>query len=96
MEVHADARKGLLESQDRSKPIQLSLDLGGAGSTYRLHRGAMLTLAEADTPPTVLDKLAPLLDRTFETRSAFTDAVRARLSAEEARQHLDAIVAAAH
>jgi hypothetical protein len=55
----------------------------------------MIALSDQGLPPAVLEKLAPLLNRSFATRAGFIEAVETRLTDPEARRHLDAIVAAA-
>jgi lipopolysaccharide export system protein LptA len=94
MEVYAQAGKGIVQSQDRRKPITLSMDLAG-GTPYRLNAARMIALSDQGLPPAVLEKLAPLLNRSFATRAGFIEAVETRLTDPEARRHLDAIVAAA-
>jgi lipopolysaccharide export system protein LptA len=92
MEVYADASKGILQTHDRQKPITLSLDLAGGGS-YGITQSGMLKLSQKNVPPAVLDKLAPLIGKTFDSRSAFREAVAARLTRREGAAYLETIVA---
>ena len=92
MEVYADASKGILQSHDRQKPITLSLDLAG-GSTYGLTQAGILKLSAKGVSPTVLEKLAPLIDKTFPSRATFREAVSQRLTRHEQDTLLDTILA---
>ncbi len=92
MEVYADSSKGILQSHDRQKPITLSLDLAG-GQTYGLTQAGMLKLSGKGLPPTVLEKLAPLIDKSFPSRAAFREAVSQRLTRPEQDTLLETILA---
>jgi lipopolysaccharide export system protein LptA len=95
MEVYSDASKGLMESHDHQKPITLSLELGG-GTSYGLTQAGMLRLSQQNVAPAVLDKLAPLIGKTYPSRTAFREAVTGRLTNRESEKYLDAILATAH
>jgi lipopolysaccharide export system protein LptA len=92
MEVHADASKGILQSQDRQKPITLSLDLAG-GQRYGLTQAGMLKLTDQGVPTGVLEKLAPLIGQTYASRTGFREAVSRHLTRREVAAYLDTIVA---
>ena len=94
MEVYTDVSKGVIQSEDRQKPITLTLDVAG-GTSHRLDKRRMIDLSEKGLPPATLEKLAPLLHRTFQTRTAFADAVRSRLTQRESRRYLETILAVA-
>jgi lipopolysaccharide export system protein LptA len=91
MEVYADSSKGVVQSQDRQKPITLSLDLAG-GQSYGLTQAGMLKLSGMGVPPPVLEKLAPLIGQTYPSRAAFREAVSRHLSRRETDRHMDTIL----
>lgn len=94
MEVYADSGKGILQSQDRRKPITLSLELAG-DQPYGLTGPAMLTLSQRGVAPRTLEKLAPLIGKKFPSRAAFRKAVAPLLERKEAERYLDTILAVA-
>jgi len=92
MEVYSDASKGIMQSHDRQKPITLSLDLAG-NQTYGLTQAGMLKLSGKAVPSALLEKLAPLIGKTYPSRAAFREAVSQRLTRREADAHLETILA---
>lgn len=92
MEVFVDSSKGIMQSQDRQKPITLSLELGDA-PTYGLTPQHVRTLSGQGIPAATLDKLAPVVGERYPSREELRKAVAARLTPAESRRHLDAILA---
>lgn len=94
MEVYTDVGKGVLKSSDQKKPITLTLDLD-AGKPYQLKREGMISLADQGLPASLLEKLAPILNRRFESRAALMEAVEDKITAEESEAYLDTVAKAA-
>lgn len=93
IEVYTDVNRGLVRSGDRDRPVRLTLEVGQV--VYRLDAERMDRLRASGVARVTLRKLDPMLERTFDTRTAFEQAVRQRLALPEANRHLDTIVEAA-
>ena len=94
LEVHVDSRRGVIQSANRKKPITLLLDFK-EDQSRRLARAEMTTLAQRGVPPLTLEKLGPLLNKSFPSREGFEAAVKARLTQAESRRYLSIIVGTA-
>ncbi len=94
MEVYTDVEKGVLKSSDEKKPITLTLDLD-AGKPYQLKREGMISLADQGLPASLLEKLAPILNRRFESRASLMEAVEDRITPEESEAYLETVAKAA-
>jgi lipopolysaccharide export system protein LptA len=94
MEVYTDVGKGVLKSSDEKKPITLTLDLD-AGKPYQLKREGMISLADQGLPASLLEKLAPILNRRFESRASLMEAVEDRITPEESEAYLETVAKAA-
>jgi len=90
MEVFVDAKRGTVRSEDRQKPMNLSLDVNAARG-WKLDASRMSKLRDQGVPDPVLKKLEPLQGRSFTTQPAFEQAVGDRLTPEESDRHLAAI-----
>lgn len=90
IEVYTDVKKGVVRSGKKGKPITLSFDTAPA-KTLRLDREGFQALSGAAVPRDTLNKLTPLLGRTFAARAKFKTAARELLSQAEARAYLDTI-----
>jgi len=53
----------------------------------------MLKLSDKAVPPAVLEKIAPLIGKTYPSRAAFREAVGQRLNRREVDAHLETILA---
>ncbi len=90
LEVFMDAKRGVVRSEDRQRPMTLNLDLSAA-KPYRLDAPGMARLKDQGVPEETLKKLETLKGRTFPTQAAFRSAAAEKLSAEEAEAYLTAI-----
>jgi lipopolysaccharide export system protein LptA len=94
IEVFTDAKKGTVRSEDRQKPINLSLDVS-AGRPYVLDSGKVQGLGDKGVPAATLKKLDPLVGQPFTSQTGFRQAVSKRLTAEEVDLYLNTIVSQA-
>ena len=94
IEMYNDVNKGLVQSNEQSKPLSLNLTLDKP-EAYRLGEPGLDKLTGQGLPNAVRDKLKSLLDQPYSGAEVFDQAVRERLSAEEASNYLAAIRAAA-
>lgn len=90
LEVFVDAKRGVVRSEDRQKPMSLSLDVNTMRG-WRLDAARMGKLKDQGIPETVLKKLEPLQGHSYPSQPAFEQAVGDRLSPEESERHLSAI-----
>jgi len=90
LEVFTDTKRGAVQSEDRQRPMTLSLDLNAA-RPWRLDAPGIGRLKEQGVPDSVLKKLEPIQGRTFLSQKAFQQAVSERLTPEESERHLSAI-----
>ncbi len=95
LEVFTDTTKGMVRSEDRQKPINLSLEIS-APKPWRLERASSTGLGERGVPPAVVQKLEPLVGRTFTSQDTFQQAVNDRLTPEESERYLPTILSQAH
>jgi len=95
MEVFTDPKKGSVRSEDRQRPINLSLDLT-AKKPYKLEPGKLQALADKGVPPDTLHKLNPVLGQPYNNQDAFRKAVNELLTQEESQRYLSLIIAQAH
>lgn len=93
LEVFTDSKRGAVRSEDRQRPMTLSLDLGV--KPWRLDAPGMDKLKAQGVSDPVLKKLEPIRGRTFASQAAFQQAVSERLSPEESEQYLSVIVSQA-
>ncbi|MCZ6531996.1 MAG: hypothetical protein O7A08_03415 [SAR324 cluster bacterium] len=91
LEVYVDAKKGVVQSGQRQIPIKLALDLAG-DNPYLLNKSRIAELNGKGVPRITLDKLNPLLERSYADRKVFSDSVRKLLTASEAERFLPTIV----
>ena len=91
IEVYADANKGVVQSRKSQEKLTLSFDLVPK-NTFVMTRNKISILASRNVPLLTLDKLFPLLDKTYSNRNAFTQAASALLDDEEKSVWLDSIV----
>lgn len=94
IEVYTDAERGIVQGAEQQQPITLALELGQPKS-YRLSEQGLNALRGKNVPQPVLQKLTPLVGRTFKTREAFSKEVAALLTPQERDQYLETIVAQA-
>lgn len=94
LEVFTDTKRGAVRSEDRQRPMTLSLDLSSA-KPWRLNAAGMAKLKAQGVPDPTLKKLEPLRGRNFTTQAAFQQAASDRLSPEESERYLSTIVAQA-
>ena len=94
LEVHTDSRRGVIQSANPKKPITLLLDFK-EDRTRRLTPAEMTTLAQQGVPPLILEKLGPLLNKSYPSPKALEAAVKARLTGAESRRYLSRIVGTA-
>lgn len=94
LEVFTDTKRGAVRSEDRQRPMTLSLDLSAA-RPWRLDAPGMARLKEQGLPEEILKKLEPILGRAFLSQNAFQQAVSERLAPEEAEQYLTTIASQA-
>ena len=91
LEVYMDAKKGVVQSEQRQKPIKLAFDLAES-KPYQLKRSSLDELNGKGVPRITLDKLTPLLGRSFPGRKQFSAAARKLLTDPEAQRFLPTIV----
>ena len=92
--VHTDPRRGVIQSANPKKPITLILDFK-EDQTRRLTPAEMTTLAQRGVPPLTLEKLGPLLNKTYPTGKALEAEVKGRLTEAESRRYLSLILGTA-
>jgi lipopolysaccharide export system protein LptA len=90
LEVFVDAKRGVVRSEDRQKPMSLSLDVSAVRG-WRLDAARMTKLKDQGIPEAVLKKLEPLQGHSYPSQPAFEQAVGDRLSPEESERHLSTI-----
>ncbi len=95
MEVFTDPRKGTVRSEDRQRPINLSLDTSGT-KPYKLDQPKLQVLVNNGVPPATLQKLDPVVGRSYGTQDAFRKAVSDLLTPEENQRYISIIIAQAH
>jgi lipopolysaccharide assembly outer membrane protein LptD (OstA) len=95
MEVFTDPKKGSVRSEDRQRPINLSLDLA-ASKPYKLDAVKLQPLADKGVPPDTLRKLNPVLGRSYGKQDAFRKAVSDLLTQEESQRYMSLIIEQAH
>jgi lipopolysaccharide export system protein LptA len=93
LEVYTDAKKGVVQSQDRQKPIKLEFNIASKEAPYRLDSGRLETLRGLGIPHVTLGRLEPLLGNSYATRTRFESALRETLTELEAERYLETIVA---
>jgi lipopolysaccharide export system protein LptA len=94
MEVFTDPKKGTVRSEDRQRPISTSLDLQ-ASKPYKLDQPKLQELVNKGVPPATLQKLDPIVGKTYNNQEAFRRAVAEVLTAEESQRYLSIILAQA-
>ena len=94
LEVHTDSRRGVIQSANRKKPITLFLDFK-EDQSRRLTQAEMTSLANQGVPTLILEKLGPLLNKSYPTPQAMEAAVKARLTPAESERYLNLILAKA-
>lgn len=94
LEVYTHVQQGLVQSEDRQRPIRLTLDVG-APVPYRLNDAAITKLRVQGLPNVTLTKLSPLRDRQYPNRNDFLAALRGVLAQAEADLYLEAIAESA-
>ncbi len=94
LEVFTDIKRGAVRSEDRQRPMTLSLDLG-ATRPWRLDAPGLARLKEQGVPEDILKKLEPIQGRAFLSQNAFQQAVSERLAPEESEQYLSTIASQA-
>jgi lipopolysaccharide export system protein LptA len=94
IEVFTSVEKGLVQSEDRQRPIRLTLDVGPS-PPYQLTETSLETLRAQGLPELTLAKLAELRDRSFPNRSGFVEALRGLISRQEAELYQATIAEAA-
>ncbi|MBI3993159.1 MAG: hypothetical protein HY342_07780 [Candidatus Lambdaproteobacteria bacterium] len=94
IEMYNSVDKGLVQSDEQHKPLSLNLTLDKPDA-YRLGEPGLDKLSTQGLPNAVREKLKPLVDQPYASAEVFDQAVRERLSAEETRNYLVAIRAAA-
>ncbi len=95
MEVFTDPKKGSVRSEDRQRPVNLSLDTT-AGKPYKLDQPKLQELVNKGVPPATLQKLDPLVGRSFNNQDAFRKAVADVLTEAESQRYMSTIIAQAH
>ncbi|MBI4082796.1 MAG: hypothetical protein HY423_09315 [Candidatus Lambdaproteobacteria bacterium] len=95
IEIYSEADKGVVQTQDRQKPMRLSLNLPAAKSSYRLDRSKWSILAGQGVPRETLDKLVPLQGRAYGNRDAFLVALGGVLTRTELDAYQERILSQA-
>ena len=96
LEVYTDATKGLVQGQDKNKPIKLAIDITPnkeKQNPYMLDDTILQTLAGKGVPFDTLAKLKPLRGRGYAEREKFEAALRGMLSETEVEQFMEAVIA---
>ncbi|HEX7926568.1 MAG TPA: hypothetical protein VF678_03190, partial [bacterium] len=94
MEVFTDPKKGQVRSEDRQRPVNLSVDLG-ASKPYKLVESKLQSLADKGVPADTIGKLSPILGRSYGTQDALRDAVTDLLTQEETQRYMSTIISLA-
>jgi len=94
IEIFTDPKKGYIRSEDRQRPMSLTLDVGGIRN-FRLDPFKLQELILRGVPATVIEKLDPLAGQVFSGVEAFRQAVGSRLTLDEAQHYLGLIQAQA-
>jgi hypothetical protein len=95
IEIYTEADKGVVQSENRQKPMQLTLNMPSAKSSYRLDRNKWSILASKGVPRETLDKLVPLQGRAYNNRDDFVAALGRVLTRNELESHQDSILSQA-
>ncbi len=90
LEVYTDAKKGIVQGGQGQQPIKLAIDLARS-EPYLLNNSRVETLNGKGVPRITLDKLSPMLGRSYANRKGFTAALRKLLNASEAKRFLATI-----
>lgn len=96
LEVYTDATKGVVQGQDKERPIKLAIDITPEKEkkgVYLLSDSRLRALAGKGVPFETLAKLEPLKGRGFSRREKFEAALRRVLSGTEASEYMEAILA---
>ena len=97
LEVYTDAQKGMVQGQDKQKPIKLAFDLSrDKKKPWRLDGERLQKLGGMGVPFATLGKLEALMGKSYPDQSKFETAVRGVLTNSEAASYLEAIVAHAN
>ena len=94
LEVYTSVQQGLVQSEDRQRPIRLTLDVG-TPVPYRLTDGGIAKLRDQGLPNITLDKLLPLREKQYKNRNEFLAALGATLTQTETELYRDAIAESA-
>jgi lipopolysaccharide export system protein LptA len=94
IEIFTDPKKGYIRSEDRQRPMSLSLDVGSV-RTFRLDPFKLQELILRGVPSGVTEKLDPLAGRLFNGVEAFRQAVGGQLTLDESQRYLSLILAQA-
>ena len=95
LEVYTDASKGMIQGQDKDRPIKLAIDITPdkkKKSAYSLSDSRLRALADKGVPFETLAKLEPLKGRGFSDREKFAAALSRVLSGKEVSQYMEAII----
>jgi len=90
LEVYVDTQRGAVRSEDRQKPMNLSIDINAVRG-WKLDASRMAKLRDQGVPSTLTRKLEVMQGRVFPSQQAFDQAVTERLGAEDADRYLPTI-----